>query len=67
MSRTILALDLAGSLLGLAVAPASAQEHEGPVPPRQKWSFSGPFGHYDRGQLQRGFKVYKESARSVTA
>ena len=31
-----------------------------PVPPRQKWSFSGPFGHFDRGQLQRGFKVYKE-------
>ncbi len=37
-----------------------AQEHEQPVPPRQKWSFSGPFGHFDRGQLQRGFKVYKE-------
>lgn len=26
----------------------------------QKWSFSGPFGMFDRGQLQRGFKVYKE-------
>ena len=30
------------------------------VPPRNKWSFSGPFGKFDRGQLQRGFKVYKE-------
>ncbi len=60
MSRTILALAVAGSLLGLAVAPAAAQDHDGPVPPRQKWSFSGPFGHFDRGQLQRGFKVYKE-------
>ena len=58
MSRTILALAVAGTLLGLV--PAAAQEHEQPVPPRQHWSFSGPFGHYDRGQLQRGFKVYKE-------
>lgn len=27
---------------------------------RQKWSFSGMLGHYDRAQLQRGFKVYTE-------
>ena len=25
-----------------------------------KWSFSGPFGVYDRAQLQRGFKVYHD-------
>jgi cytochrome c1 len=25
-----------------------------------EWSFSGPFGTFDRGQLQRGYKVYKE-------
>ena len=24
------------------------------------WSFSGPFGTYDKGQLQRGLKVYVE-------
>ena len=24
------------------------------------WSFEGPFGQYDRAQLQRGFQVYKE-------
>ena len=24
------------------------------------WSFEGPFGTYDRAQLQRGFQVYKE-------
>ncbi|MGB6118795.1 MAG: cytochrome c1 [Mesorhizobium sp.] len=29
-------------------------------PIEEKWSFAGPFGTYDRGQLQRGFKVYKE-------
>ncbi len=31
-----------------------------PTPPRNKWSFAGPFGKYDRAQLQRGFKVYRE-------
>lgn len=63
MSRTILALALAGALLGLsaiAPQPVFAQELEQPVPPRQKWSFSGPFGTFDRAQLQRGLKVYRE-------
>jgi len=61
MSRTILAFALAGSLLGFSAASAiAADEHESPVPPRQKWSFSGPFGHWDKAQLQRGFKVYRE-------
>lgn len=31
---------------------------------RQQWSFAGPFGTYDRGQLQRGFKVYREVCSS---
>lgn len=59
MRRTIIAFALAGCL-GAAVAPAIAQDHGTPAPPRVKWSFSGPFGKYDEGQLQRGFKVYKE-------
>lgn len=29
-------------------------------PKEEEWSFAGPFGTYDKGQLQRGFKVYKE-------
>jgi ubiquinol-cytochrome c reductase cytochrome b/c1 subunit len=62
MSRKIIALALAASLLGFAGSAFAADEqsHETPPPPRQKWSFAGPFGHYDKGQLQRGFKVYKE-------
>jgi ubiquinol-cytochrome c reductase cytochrome b/c1 subunit len=60
MSRSILAFALAVSLLSpIAIDPALAAEDQ-PAPPRQKWSFSGPFGTYDRGQLQRGFKVYRE-------
>jgi len=42
---------------GLALAQADAEQ---PNPPRQSWSFSGMFGIYDKGQLQRGFQVYKE-------
>ncbi|MDH6234457.1 ubiquinol-cytochrome c reductase cytochrome c1 subunit [Mesorhizobium soli] len=29
-------------------------------PVQEKWTFAGPFGTYDRAQLQRGLKVYKE-------
>jgi len=60
--RQLIALALAASLLGLAGSAFAADEqsHETPPPPRQKWSFSGPFGHYDKGQLQRGLKVYTE-------
>lgn len=28
--------------------------------PSVDWSFSGPFGTFDKGQLQRGFKVFRE-------
>jgi len=55
MQRSLLAFAL---MIGLA-APALAAE-QGELPPKQKWSFAGPFGKYDRGQLQRGFKVYRE-------
>ncbi|MET3589806.1 ubiquinol-cytochrome c reductase cytochrome c1 subunit [Bartonella silvatica] len=34
------------------------------VPKKQKWSFSGPFGVYDKAQLRRGLKVYKQVCSS---
>ncbi|TKT77344.1 cytochrome c1 [Aquamicrobium sp. LC103] len=55
--------------LGLGVCIASsafaAEEGETPHYPLKKpeqmdWSFAGPFGTYDRGQLQRGLKVFRE-------
>ncbi|WP_067340538.1 cytochrome c1 [Stappia indica] len=56
-----------GALLAVAAmvvaAPAMAAG-EGPHIERQQWSFSGPFGQYDKAQLQRGFKVYKEVCAS---
>jgi cytochrome c1 len=57
MKCRIIALTLAGAVAAVAL-PALAAEQE--APPRQKWSFAGPFGKYDEAQLQRGFKVYKE-------
>ncbi len=30
------------------------------TPPLLSWSFAGPFGKFDRAQLQRGYQVYKE-------
>ena len=43
-----------------AAAPAFGQGSEQVTPPRQTWSFAGPFGKYDPAQLQRGFKIYRE-------
>src|SRR5215212_11229631 len=59
MKRTLL---IAAAVLGFA-APAFAAG-ETPVPPQLKWSFQGPFGTFDRAQLQRGFKVYREVCSS---
>jgi ubiquinol-cytochrome c reductase cytochrome c1 subunit len=58
ISRSLLA---AVALAGIAASsPAFAASDHIENPPAQKWSFSGPFGTFDRAQLQRGFKVYKE-------
>ncbi len=53
--------------IGLSAAvPAVAEETavHGPVVEKQSWSFAGPFGRFDKGQLQRGYKVYKEVCSS---
>src|SRR5215217_5385890 len=45
---------------GFGIAGQALAAGETPVPPQLKWSWSGPFGTYDRAQLQRGFQVYRE-------
>jgi cytochrome c1 len=63
--QIMLAPLLAAALLVSAAQPAAAQDAHGtPEPPQLKWSFSGPFGKFDRAQLQRGFKVYREVCSS---
>jgi ubiquinol-cytochrome c reductase cytochrome b/c1 subunit len=55
----------AGALMACAAAllqPAlatSARAAEAVAIEQQAWSFAGPFGTFDRGQLQRGLKVYR--------
>jgi ubiquinol-cytochrome c reductase cytochrome b/c1 subunit len=56
MHRIVLGLLLAVTVV--PVLPAQAADAE--TPPRNSWSFAGPFGLFDRAQLQRGFKVYRE-------
>lgn len=57
MPRLLVAICLTASL-GIASAANAAEEA---MPPQdQEWSFSGPFGTYDRASLQRGFQVFKE-------
>jgi ubiquinol-cytochrome c reductase cytochrome b/c1 subunit len=58
--RLAIVLLAAVGLVGAAAAPAMAQESETAPPDRMSWSFAGPFGTFDQGQLQRGFKVYRE-------
>jgi ubiquinol-cytochrome c reductase cytochrome b/c1 subunit len=46
----------------LAVGPARSSDagHHERKPEVHEWSFAGAFGRYDKEQLRRGFKVYKE-------
>ena len=53
--RLAIAAGLALAVLAAAV-PGRAAEAE--KPKSQSWSFDGPFGAFDRKQLQRGLKVY---------
>lgn len=55
-------ITLLSALCLLAVSPSlpANAAGEAPTPPKQDWSFKGPFGTYDRGALQRGFQVYKQ-------
>ncbi len=51
------------ALAMVAVATPAARagaSHEEEKPERHEWSFAGVFGRFDKGQLRRGFKVYKE-------
>lgn len=55
---------LVSALLALALQTATlagyAADTTAVKAPKQNWSFSGPFGRYDRASLQRGFQVYRE-------
>jgi cytochrome c1 len=54
-SVTIGIAALFASFIAAHPAPASEASFE-----PQSWSFSGPFGHFNNAQLQRGYRVYKD-------
>ncbi|MBI1619931.1 cytochrome c1 [Aquamicrobium zhengzhouense] len=60
MKTFLKALTVAGIAVGTAGA-AQAAEYPLVKPVELDWSFAGPFGTYDKGQLQRGLKVYREA------
>ncbi|BCH23709.1 cytochrome c1 [Mesorhizobium sp. L-8-3] len=71
MKKILSGLAVLGVVLAGAAGVWAAEEEAGhsaaepthfPIhkPVEQSWSFAGPFGTYDRGQLQRGLKIYKE-------
>ena len=52
---------LIGAVAFVSDPPKPTVEHEFHLKPKDvSFSFEGPFGHYDKQQLQRGFQVYKE-------
>ncbi len=61
----LLTIAAAAAAVGLAAAaPAQAADYPTKDPRQIEWSFAGPFGHWDIGQLQRGLKVYIEVCSS---
>lgn len=68
--KGLAALGIGFGLAGAAIAQeeehaAGATPHYPLIKPvEQDWSFAGPFGTYDKGQLQRGLKVYREVCSS---
>ncbi|HUR42522.1 MAG TPA: cytochrome c1 [Aestuariivirga sp.] len=56
---------LALAAAGLGLAAGAAWGAEGQRPAKDLgYSFEGLFGHFDKGELQRGYKVYKEVCSS---
>ena len=71
MRAAVLAAGLvlaAGSGLAWAESPGDKEagngtpdhSHDAAKLPHTEWSFTGPFGTYDRAALQRGFQVYNQ-------
>lgn len=53
-------LILTAAVIFMGMPQASFAAGDAPKAPSQQWSFSGPFGHYDKAAMQRGYKVYRE-------
>ena len=59
LKQSLLSL-LALGALAMPVQAADSMNEGSGHHPKVDWSFSGPFGTYDKAALQRGFLVYKQ-------
>ena len=53
-------LILAAAIVFAGLQASAAQAAEGAALPARDWSFTGIFGTFDQGAMQRGFQVYQE-------
>ena len=53
-------LMIAAAVVFAGLQAGAALAAEGTALPARDWSFSGIFGQFDRGAMQRGFQVYRE-------
>ena len=61
---SLLATLLAATLGGVATQAQVHGNESSVAIERQSWSFWGPFGGFDKGQLQRGYKIYEKVCSS---
>ena len=59
-ARALVAAVVLPAALALGFASPVSAAGDGPQIERQKWSFGGPLGKFDKAQLQRGFQVYQQ-------
>ena len=56
---------ITAAVLAVGLAATAAHAAEGQQPAKDiDFSFEGPFGTFDRGQLQRGYLVYEQVCSS---
>jgi len=67
MRKLMRVVSVATGIVAVAVvcfsAPAMAAGGGGDIK-QHEWTFDGPFGHFDKASLQRGFQVYREVCSS---
>ena len=60
LSKILSFASLSAMAVVLVAGPAAAAGFPIKKPKNMEWSFAGPLGHWEQGQLQRGLKVYTE-------
>jgi cytochrome c1 len=51
---------LVSAIAAFAIAGSAAHAAETPKLPNHDWTFEGVFGYFDKAQLRRGYKIYRQ-------